>query len=454
MFISPFGEASGLTGFRLGRMLYSRNAVPRAQADGLPPQRALQECRTERELPMKYDFTSIMDRRGMDAIAVDGLGSMPGFSPDAPEAGFDPIPMWVADMNFPTVPTIPAAIIRRAKHPAYGYFHARDEYYDSIIRWQERRNGVTGLRREHIGYENGVLGGVISALNVFCSRGDKVLLHSPTYIGFTKSLTNNGYSIVHSPLKKDGQGVWRMDFEDMEKKIVANHIHAAVFCSPHNPCGRVWERWELEAAMELFKKHDVYVVSDEIWSDIILSGYKHIPLQSVSEDARQRTVAMYAPSKTFNLAGLIGSYHIVYNSWIRERMEKESSLCHYNDMNVLSMHALIGAYQPEGYEWVDELCQTLSGNVDYAFRYIREHFQGLEVFKPQGTYMLFVDCGEWCRAHGKTIQDVEKACWRVGVMVQDGTMFHGPCHLRINLALPRSRVEEAFSRLDQYVFNV
>lgn len=131
---------------------------------------------------MKYDFTSIMDRRGKDAIAVDALGA-PGFAPGAPKEGFDAIPMWVADMNFPTVPTIPEAIIARARHPAYGYFSPTEEYFASIIRWHETRNGVTGLTKECIGYENGVLGGVVSALNIFCSRGDNVLLHSPTYIG-------------------------------------------------------------------------------------------------------------------------------------------------------------------------------------------------------------------------------------------------------------------------------
>jgi cystathionine beta-lyase len=205
--------------------------------------------------------------------------------------------------------------------------------------------------------------------------------------------------------------------------------------------------------MELFKKHDVMVVSDEIWSDLILGDGKHIPTQSVSEDARNRTVAVYAPSKTFNLAGLVGSYHIIYNKTIRDRVAKESSLPHYNDMNVLSMHALIGAYQEEGYEWVDELREVLTKNVDYACNYIQEHFEGVEVAKPQGTYMLFADCTKWCEAHGKTIDDVEQAAWDVGVAVQDGRMFHGPCHIRINLALPLSRVKEAFDRLDCYVFN-
>ena len=401
---------------------------------------------------MKYDFTSIMDRHGMDAIAVDAPG-MPGSSITGPKAGFDVIPMWVADMNFPTVPTIPEAMIQRAQHPAYGYFMPRQEYYDSIIRWHRERNGVEGLEPRHIGYANGVLGGVVSALNILCSRGDNVLLHSPTYIGFTHSLENNGYNIVHSPLVQDEDGGWRMDFADMEKKIVDNKIHAAIMCSPHNPCGRVWERWELEQAMALYKKHDVYVISDEIWSDLILEGYKHIPTQSVSEDAKMRTVAMYAPSKTFNLAGLVGSYSIVYNTWLKDRMEKEASLSHYNSMNVLSMHALIGAYKDEGYQWVDELRQVLTGNVDYACKYIAEHFEGVAVSRPQGTYMLFLDCTKWCEAHGKTIDDVEHACWDVGVALQDGRQFHGKCHLRVNLALPLSRVQEAFDRLDKYVFN-
>ena len=394
---------------------------------------------------MQYDFTSIMDRRGMDALAVD---SPPGM----PKDGFDVIPMWVADMNFPTAPTIPQAIIERAQHTAYGYFTPRQEYYDSIIRWQKERNGVEDLAPEHIGYANGVLGGVVSALNVLCSRGDNVLLHSPTYIGFTQSLENNGYNIVHSPLVKDEKGIWRMNFADMERKIVDNKIHAAVFCSPHNPCGRVWERWELEQAMAIYKKHDVFVISDEIWSDLILAGHVHIPTQSISEDAKMRTVAMYAPSKTFNLAGLVGSYSIVYNGWLRNRMEKESSLSHYNSMNVLSMHALLGAYTDVGQQWLQELRQVLTANVDFACAYIENHFPGVSVSKPEGTYMLFLDCTEWCNRHGKTIDDVLKACHDVGVALQDGRMFHGPCHLRLNLALPLSRVQEAFRRLEACVF--
>ena len=389
----------------------------------------------------------------MDAIAVDSLGQGdPSFTPARPQEGFDIIPMWVADMNFPTCPAIPRAMIARAAHPAYGYFDIRKEYYDGIIKWHRSRNNVDGLTPEHIGYENGVLGGVMSALAVTCSKGDNVLLHSPTYIGFTGSLRNSGYNIILSPLQKDAEGIWRMDFKDIEEKIIRNRIHAAIFCSPHNPCGRVWTEDEILQFMEVCRKHDVTVISDEIWSDMTLYGKKHIPTQSVSEDARQRTVALYAPSKTFNLAGLVGSYHIIYNDRLRQRVRKESSLCHYNNINLLSMYALIGAYSDEGCEWVDELLTVLGQNIDYAYAFIKDNLPGLDVSRPEGTYMLFVDCSKYCNETGKSLDDVLRAAWKVGVAVQDGRPFHGTCHIRVNLALPLSRVKEAFGRLREYVF--
>ena len=402
---------------------------------------------------MKYDFTTIIDRKGKDALAVDILPAAFGTGGRVEvRDGLDCIPMWVADMNFATVPAVTEAIIERAKHPTYGYFMTSQEYYNKIIEWQVMQNAVSGLEKEHIGYENGVLGGAASALHVLCSQGDSILVHAPTYIGFTNTLKNNGYNIVHSPLKKDGGGVWRMDFEDMEEKILKNKIHCAIFCSPHNPTGRVWEKREIEKAMEIYAKHDVYVISDEIWSDIVLYGNRHIPTQSVSEDARNRTVALYAPSKTFNLAGLIGSYHIIYNDWLRERIRKEASLGHYNSINVLSMHALTGAYGPEGREWVEELREVIGGNVKYACDFIDERLEGVSVSRPQGTYMLFVDCVEWCRKHGKTPEELLRAGFEAGVFWQSGKAFQGEWHIRMNLASPFTMIREAFDRLEKYVF--
>ena len=403
---------------------------------------------------MKYDFTSIIERHGKDSIAVEGIGNKVwGNEPDAPKEGFDPIPMWVADMNFATCPAVPAAIIERAKHPLYGYFFPSDAYYQAIIDWQTERNGFRDLKREYIGYENGVHGCVTSAVETLSAPGDKILLHSPTYVGFAADVEGLGRTSVYSPLKKDENGVWRMDYEDMDAKLKANNIHLAIFCSPHNPAGRVWERWELEKAMEVFEANQCFVISDEIWADITYTGHQHTPTLMVNDWAREHTVAVYAPSKTFNLAGLIGSYHIIYNKYLRDRVTAHGDNTHYNEMNVLSMHALIGAYSDEGREWVSELLQVLEGNCKYACDHIRQHYDGVDVSMPQGTYMLFLDLTDYCRRTGKTLDQVIKAGWDVGVAWQDGRAFHGPCHIRMNLASPLSRIQEAFHRLDKYVFN-
>lgn len=395
---------------------------------------------------MQFDFETMLDRQGKDAMAVESLGMPGGFAPAAPKDGYDAIPMWVADMNFPTAPAVTRAIVERAEHPAYGYFMPSKAYFDAIIGWHEKRHGVTGLLPEHIGYQNGVLGGVASALGAFSAPGDKVLVNSPTYIGFTHAIERCGRFLERSPLVRDEAGVWRMDYEDMARRIEDNNISVAVLCSPYNPCGRVWERWELERAAEVFEAHDVTVVADEIWSDLILGDNVHIPFHTVSEDARMRTITLCAPSKTFNLAGLIGSYDIVFNPRMHERLYAQGRTSYYNDMNVLSMHALIGGYSVEGAAWVDELRLVLGENAALVCDFI-DATPGLEAFRPQGTYMIYVDCTQWCELHGKTIDELEHALWDVGVTIQDGRMFGGPCHIRMNVALPRRKVEEALARM-------
>ena len=400
-------------------------------------------------MPMIYDFTTRPERHGQDAMAVDAVGH--GWAPGAPKEGFSLLPMWVADMNFVSFPGIQEAMARRVAHPSFGYFEPRKEYYQGIINWQRDRNGVTDLTPEEIGYENGVLGGVVSAMRVLCSPGEAVLVHSPTYIGFTHALEENGYKMVHSPLKLDGTQIWRMDFDDMEKKIREEKIHTMVFCSPHNPCGRVWQRKELERLSALCEKYEVRVISDEIWSDILMPGQKHMPTHSVSDYLRDHTVSFYAPSKTFNLAGLVGSYHIIRNRYLRDRVRKAGSMSHYNGMNVLSMHALIGAYTAEGGNWVNQMCQVIDQNITMAEKALTG-IHGVRFYRPEGTYMIFPDFREWCEANGKTMDQLEKACWDVGVALQDGRMFHGAWNLRINLAMPSRYVEEALHRLKQYVF--
>ena len=396
---------------------------------------------------MTYDFTTVLDRLGKDSIAANH-NPIPDVNV---KEGFSVIPMWIADMSFPTAPAILQAMRSRLDFPFFGYYSPPASYYESIIAWHKRRHGTEGLLPEHIGYENGVLGGVSTAIQMLSCPGEKLLLHSPTYVGFTHGLEDIGRVAVHSELKRDEQGIWRMDYADMEQKLRDEHIHLAILCSPHNPCGRVWERWELEQAMELFRKYDVTVISDEIWSDIIMPGFTHIPTQNLSEDARMRTLSFYAPSKTFSLAGLVGSYHIVYNPALRDRLRRRSAMTHYNAGNVLSMHALIAAYN-ECEDWAEEMIRVVDENARLACDFIASHFPGVRVMRPQGTYMLFLDCGGWLREHGLTLPELLRRGASVGVFWQNGEDFFYPDSIRLNLALPQHQLVDVLDRLARFAF--
>ena len=399
---------------------------------------------------MKYDFESIIDRGGTGALAIEGAGLYADMAPEKPEQGFDFIPMWVADMSFATAPAVTEALMNRIGHPLYGYYLPKEAYFDSIIRWQEKHHKVDGLTREAIGYENGVHGCISTCVETFTRPTEPVFLHSPFYLGFSFDIQGLGRTPVYSELKKDEDGIYRIDFADMEEKIKESNCHCAIMCSPHNPMGRVWEAWELEKCMEIFERYQVLVISDEIWADITYSGYRHIPSQSVNEWAKQNTIAIYAPSKTFNLAGLIGSYHIIYNKALRDKVNHYAAATHYNEQNVLSMEALIGAYSEEGAKWAKELCLVLEKNTTYISDYLNS--KGVRATKPQGTYMVFADCTEYCKNNNIRIDELLKKGYKVGVGWQPGKSFGGDCHIRLNGALPFSRVKEAINRLENYVF--
>ncbi len=397
---------------------------------------------------MEFDFTTILDRRGKDALAVDIIPY-----PDVQvEDGLRPIPMWVADMSFPTAPSIVEAVQKRLDHPNFGYFMLPDSYFDAIIGWQKTHHGVEGLKKEHIGYENGVLGGVSAAIRSLTDEGDPILVHSPTYVGFLHVLKKLNRRVITSPLVRDGNGVWRMDFGDMERKIRENGVKLVIFCSPHNPCGRVWERWEIERALAVYRDCDCTVLSDEIWADLTFAEHKHIPTQSVNADAKARTIAFYAPSKTFSLAGLIGSYHIIYNEELRNTVTDCGSATFYNSCNVLSLHALLGAYSPAGARWLDELKTVLYGNLRYVKDFMESRFPGVSMFLPEGTYMLFLNCKAWCEAHHVPMDELILRGVRAGVIWQRGADFGEPDSIRLNVALPFSLVEEAMKRLETRVF--
>ena len=355
----------------------------------------------------------------------------------------DVIPMWVADMDFETAPSVIEALKERIEHPILGYSVLNERYVNAIASWQKDHYGTEGVKEEHILYQNSVLGGVCSAISVYTQPGDWILTGQATYVGFQGSIRNLGRNVAFSPMVKDENGIYRMDFEDMEKQIVEKHIPMMIFCSPHNPTGRVWERWEIEKVVELCDKYNVFLFSDEIWADFMTDpASKHIPTQSVSETAKRICLASYAPSKTFNLAGLIGSYTICYNPVINARIKRQGESTHYNNANVLSLAACTGAYEG-GDEYVQELMPYLRRNQEYMVNFLNSR-KGIDAYLPQGTYLLWVDVA----GCGMDMDTVMKKLNETGVIVNDGRPFQGPTHLRINVACPYDSVVEACRRLE------
>ena len=392
---------------------------------------------------MKYDFTSLMNRSGHDSIAVDQI-PIPGAEV---KEGFSRIPMWVADMNFPSLPTIQEAIHARVNEPHFGYFNLPDAYFDSIIRWQKERNGVEDLPREAIGYENGVLGCVASAAAAFTSPGESILLHSPTYIGFTGVLENCGRNIVLSDLVQDENGVWRMDYADMDRKLKEHNIHFVIFCSPHNPTGRVWTEDELKKTVEICKKYDKWIICDEIHCDLIRRGVTFIPIMNVAPEYADRIVVCTAPSKTFNLAGMKTSNIVIHNKELQKKWKDyvNGSLS-MDGASALGMTAMIAAYT-EGEEWLEQLKDYLDGNFAYIDEYLKKNLPKAHLVKAEGTYLAWLDLNGYVDRDEKKLEELMQK--KAKVALDEGYIFgeEGRGFERINVASPRSVIEECMNRI-------
>ncbi len=352
------------------------------------------------------------------------------------------IPMWVADMDFATPDCVINAIKKRLEHPILGYTVLPDEYIDAISSWQERRYNTKGITKENILYQNSVLGGLASAIKVFTLPGDYIVTNQSTYIGFQNTVKDLGRNLAFSDTYLDNDGIYRMDFEQMEKTIIDNKCTMMIFCSPHNPTGRVWEKWEIEKIVSLCHKYNLILFSDEVWADFVMQeGIKHIPTQSVNDTAKQLTIACYSPNKTFNLASLIGAYSICYNPFINSRLKRAGDCTHYNNPNILTVTACIGAYN-DGAQWVDQLIPYIRKNQEYMYNFFMTR-KGVKTYMPQGTYNMWVDVSE-C---GKDMDTVISQLLAVGVIINDGRPFRGPTHLRFNLACPFENVKRACEKM-------
>ena len=366
------------------------------------------------------------------------------------------IALFTADMDLRCAQPILDALHATVDHGIFGYstLDGCSAYTDAIHGWFERHDRWD-VDCDLMSLSAGTVKALDVCVQAFTKPGDGVIIQRPVYPPCMHVVEDNDRMILNNQLirhtAKDPEGdlYYSIDFDNLEELAARPEAKMFILCNPHNPVGRVWSVEELERMAQICMRHDVLIVADEIHGDLVCEGITMHHMAQVAPEAR--VITCTAVNKTFNLAGLIGSYHIIYNSWLKDRIDKESSLCHYNDMNVLSMHALIGAYKPEGHEWVDELCEVLTENVNIAYDFF-SNIDGIDTAKPEGTYMLFLDCKGWCTAHNQTLEDLYKKGQSVGVYWQDGRPFHNEYGIRVNLALPKSRVEEALNRFRNYVF--
>ncbi|MGN0704897.1 MAG: MalY/PatB family protein [Lentihominibacter sp.] len=385
---------------------------------------------------MKYNFDEVIDRKNTDSMKWSASYLERHFGNE------DCIPLWVADMDFRTAQPVIDAVAERAGHGIYGYALAGDEFYEAVIKWQKRRNRWD-VKKDWIVFSPGVVPALWHIVRTFCSPGDKVILQSPVYYPFYKVIEDNGCQVVNNRLINNG-GRYEMNFEELERQAADSSVKMMILCSPHNPVGRVWTKEELRRAGEICLANDVLLVSDEIHSDLVYRPNIHIPAASLSEELMVNTITCMAPSKTFNLAGAQVSDIIVPDRRLRRRLA--GSLKSAGVMpNVFGLAAQTAAYN-EGEEWLEQLLEYLSGNLDFMVKFIASELPEVKFRRPEGTYLAWLDFS----GYGFTTEELENRMkLKAGLALDDGYIFGDggePCQ-RINFACPRSVLMEAMERL-------
>ena len=383
---------------------------------------------------MKYNFDELIDRRNTGAVKTDLCKKM--FGTD------DLIPLWVADMDFRTPDFIIDAINNRCKHPILGYTVPDEEYFNSIIRWIDARHGWK-LERNWLGFLPGIVPGLAFAVNALTQTGDQIIIQPPVYPPFIHVPSKNDRELIYNPLKVvDGR--FEMDLEDLEYKIT-DRTRMFILCNPHNPGGRTWDADTLIKVAEICHKHGVLVVSDEIHSDMALPGNVHTPFASVSELAEQNSITYMAPSKTFNMAGLVSSSYIIPNSEIRKKFSDFMDNSELANGNIFAYVAAQAAYE-NGTEWLTEMIRYIQGNVNYIVEFLEKNVPQIKPMIPQASFLIWLDCaGLEMNSHQLQEFMVKEA--RLGL--NKGTTFGpgGEQHLRLNIGCSREVLKQAMEQL-------
>lgn len=393
-------------------------------------------------IPMKYNFDEILDRNHTDCTKYDGYGS---FESEYKEI----LPLWVADMDFATPPFVLDAIRKRLEHPVLGYTVAPCAYYEAIQGWFERHYGFRPLREE-LEHTPGVVSGIYKVLECLTDKGDGILITPPVYYPFSSVINASSRKLIEAPLLLV-EGRQEIDWELLESKMREAKIF--LISHPHNPGGRVWRREELERIAKIAKATDTFVVSDEIHADLTFRPHRHIPFPSVSAEAAEVGITLMAPSKAFNMPGVIGSHFYIKNPSLRQR------IFHYMEANGLALascytyDAIAAAYR-EGDEWSEQCLAYVQDNIDYVRQYLKERIPDIKMIEPEASFLIFLDSRGL--GFGTTEELNDFFIRNAGLFLNDGKMFGtgGEYFMRLNVGSPRSVIEEAMHRLEKAVNNL
>ena len=388
---------------------------------------------------MKYDFDELIERRGTGCVKWDER-------PEAVDSSDGIIPLWVADMDFKAAPAIMDAVMKRAAHGVFGYTVVEEDYYLAVISWFHRRHHWR-IHREEILYTTGVVPAMSVAIKALTMPGEKVLILSPDYNCFFSSVRNNGCEVLETALKRVGY-TFEVDWDDFEAKCADEKTTVFLLCNPHNPCGRVWTADELSRMNEMCMKYGVKVVSDEIHCELMMPGHTFQPFAAVSEDCRRNSVILNSPSKSFNIAGLQVANIISSQSEWRRRIDRAININEVCDVNPFGPVALIAAYN-ESEDWIDELNLYLWENYQFLCDFIEKNIPQWKVCRLEGTYLPWIDIS----AMGVTSKALcDRLVKEAKVWINPGSMYgleSGEGYIRVNIACPRSRLQEALQRIKQ-----
>lgn len=382
---------------------------------------------------MKYNFDEIIPRKNSDCLKYDKLQEM--FGTD------DALSMWIADMDFRTPPFVIEALRRRLDHEVLGYTFCSPQWKPAIQNWVSRHYGWD-VKEEEIGFVGGIVPAISFAVQCFTAPNDKILIQPPVYHPYHHVVKDLGRTLVYNPLRLvDGQ--FEIDFEDFERKIVGCKLF--LLCNPHNPGGRVWNADELVRIADICAKNGVIVISDEIHCDMALTGYKHTVFATVSEAAAQNSVTLMAASKTFNIAGLKSSYHIIQNEALRKQYSEYLTRSELDTAHLFATTAVAVAYN-EGDEWLAQMLQYVEENIAFLDKYLKENMPKISFIRPQASYLVFLDARELGMPQERLVEFFLK---EAKVAMNDGTMFgqEGAGFMRMNLGCPRATLQQALEQI-------